>query len=193
MPEHDVRQCPPFRWGKARLEAAQLLAEDELTDLEIAARAGVSDRQLRRWKQAPAFRARVEALARALGDAAARHAIGHKARRVRVQQDRWERLLRIVAERGADPDMQGVPGGGTGFLVRRTKAVGTGPAARVVDEYEFDAALAKALAEVERQAAQELGQLAMKHEHAGPGGGPVPITVIEVVKPTEVAHGGRLD
>lgn len=46
--------------SNARMErAARLVAEDDLTDEEIASDAKITDRQLRRWKQLPEFKARV--------------------------------------------------------------------------------------------------------------------------------------
>jgi transposase-like protein len=52
---------PAYGWNEQRIQAAALVAAGRLTDLEIAAEVGVSDRQLRRWKRIPEFRARVEA------------------------------------------------------------------------------------------------------------------------------------
>jgi histidinol phosphatase-like enzyme len=49
-----------FRWTKQRSQAAQLVADDRLTDLAIAVEVGISDRQLRRWKHVPKFQAQVE-------------------------------------------------------------------------------------------------------------------------------------
>ena len=63
--------------------------------------------------------------------------------------------------------MQNVPGGRAGLLVRRVKSIGAGENAREVVEYEVDTALLKELRELERQAAQEAGQWATKHEVRG--------------------------
>ena len=41
-----------------REQAAQLVADDNLTDDEICAKVGVSNRQLDRWKAIPEFKAR---------------------------------------------------------------------------------------------------------------------------------------
>lgn len=51
---------PVYGWNEQRIQAAQHVASGRLTDLEIAAEVGISDRQLRRWKRIPEFRARVE-------------------------------------------------------------------------------------------------------------------------------------
>ena len=148
----------PFHWTARREEAAALLAADELTVEEIAARAGVTRRQLTNWKRHPDFAARIQAIARRIGDLAARHAIARRHRRVARLQDRWDRLDRVVQERSADPQMRNAPGGKTGLLVRRIKVIGKGQAAREVEEYELDAALLREEREMAKQAAIELGQ-----------------------------------
>jgi hypothetical protein len=46
---------PRFQWTKQTIQAARLVAEGRLTELEIAFEVGISDRQLRRWKHIPEF------------------------------------------------------------------------------------------------------------------------------------------
>lgn len=156
-----------FRWTTQRSEAASLLAEDELTDVEIAARLGIGRGTLGRWKQSPVFGAKVAELAREMGERSARYAIARKTRRVLGLDDRRNRMLRVIEERSADPSMQAVPGGQTGLLVRTVKSIGGGDNAREVEEYAVDTALLKELREVEKQAAQELGQLTEHVELTG--------------------------
>jgi hypothetical protein len=50
----------PFPWNEQRETAALQLAIGGLNNPAIAAAAGVSDRQLRRWKAHPDFAARVQ-------------------------------------------------------------------------------------------------------------------------------------
>ena len=161
------RKDRPFTWTKDREAAALLVAEDELTDAEIGAKVSISERQLFNWKAHPDFQARVKELARAAGEAMLRQAIAKRQRRVRALNDRWDALKQVVAERGTDPKMANVPGGKTGLLVHNVKGVGSGEAFQVVDLYEVDTGLLKELREHEKQAAQELGQWAEKHEHKG--------------------------
>lgn len=146
-----------WAWTEPRRRAALLLAEDELTDDEIASELGVNRATLWRWKQHPEFAAQVAAHVAELGDAAARYAIARKRRRVKALDDRWRRLHQVIAERGAA--MRGVPGGSTGLLVRRVKSVGTGPQQQIVEEYEVDGTLLREAREHEKAAAIELGQL----------------------------------
>ena len=69
---------PPWKWTKRRALAAVLVAEDELTDDEIAGRVGIKRLQLWRWKQRPEFSARVAEIANRIGALALRRAIGRR-------------------------------------------------------------------------------------------------------------------
>jgi hypothetical protein len=50
----------PWVWTETKELAARLVADGRPTELEIGSKVGISDRQLRRWKQSAEFRARVE-------------------------------------------------------------------------------------------------------------------------------------
>jgi hypothetical protein len=173
-----------FEWDARRERAAALLAEGELTDVEIAAEVEVTDRTLRTWKKIPAFAARVKRLVAELGAVAQRKAIGRRARRLAALDDRWQRMKAVIAAR-AD-EMKDVPGGGSsGLLVKAVKSIGSGDNAREVEEYAVDAALLREMRELEKQAAQETGQWAEKVEHSGPEGGPVSFIEVRLGKPPD--------
>jgi hypothetical protein len=70
--------------------------------------------------------------------------------------------MRIVAERAVA--MTGVPGGGSGMLVRTYKTIGKGVDAVVKEEYAFDAALSRELRETLKQFSIEAGQWAEKRD-----------------------------
>jgi hypothetical protein len=161
------RNATPFTWTIAREKAAALLADGELTDREIAAQVGVDRPTLWRWRQHPDFAGRVRETVEKAGEEMARHAIARKVRRMRAYDERWRELQRVIAERAADPAMQSFPGGRTGLLVRTVKVIGSGEAARQVEEYRLDAGLLKELRELERQAAVEAGQWTTKSEVRG--------------------------
>jgi hypothetical protein len=172
----------PLTGRKGR--AALLLAQEELTHEEISNQVGISRRQLFRWKQHPDFQAQVRELAAEMGELALRYAIGRRARRLKALDERWHALekrrlqiQRVIQERAGHPDVAGKPGGETGLVVRQLKAVGSGPAAQVVEEYPVDVALlreevalCKEMAAHERQAAQELGQWVEKVAPTSPDG-----------------------
>ena len=145
-------------WTRARERAALLTAEDALTDVEIAAEVGISERTLNRWRKRPEFVARVEEHIEAFRAVIARKAIAQRGRRVAALQDRWRRMQRVIEERAADPGMADVPGGRTGLIVRRVKGIGRGEDFERVEEYAVDDGLLREMREHERQAAQELGQ-----------------------------------
>jgi hypothetical protein len=167
-----------FRWNKLKSQAAVRVAEGRMTDEEIAAEAHVTRRQLTRWKAHPTFAAKVEQHVRALDDAASRRAITRRLARVEALDDRWRRMRNVIAERADDLTMAGVPGGGTGLVVRSLKSIGGGETAQVVEEYAVDTGLLRELREHEKQAAQELGQWAEKHEHTGKDGAELVVKVI---------------
>jgi hypothetical protein len=146
-----------FAWTGPRLQAAQLLAEGELTDKEVALKVVVDRVTLWRWRQHPAFQARVAATVDELGEVKLRYSIGLRGRRLRSLDDRYEQLLNLIRERAADPAMQGVSGGRTGLLVRKVKVIGRGAKAQVVETFVLDTALLRALLALEKQAAIEVG------------------------------------
>jgi hypothetical protein len=146
-----------FKWTGQKEEAARLVAEDTLTDEQIAAEVGVVKMTLARWKRDPAFAARVDEHLEAFRQVVRRRGIAVVERRVSALQDRWLRMQRVIAERAEEMDGE-IAGGGTGLLVRQYKSIGSGENARLEREYHVDTGLLKELREHEKQAAQELGQ-----------------------------------
>lgn len=94
--------------------------------------------------------------------------------RLAAQQERHDRMRLVMDERAAD--MQTVPGGKSGLLVRQVKQIGNGDSAREVEEYKLDTGLLSEFREHEKQIAQELGQW---QESAGSG----PSVAIQIVCP----------
>jgi hypothetical protein len=147
-----------FRWSHKSRMAAELVAEDELTDAEIAEKVGIGVRTLYRWKRAPAFVAEVDTLVEDFRRVVTRCAVARLDRRVAALNDLWNGLFEIIEARAADPAMADVPGGTTGLLVRRVKAVGRADDSQRIETYELDHRLLAQIRAVEKQAAQELGQ-----------------------------------
>lgn len=166
-----------FQWNAKREEAALLVAEDRLTDDEIAKQAGVSRQALDGWKKRPEFAARVEEHLEAFRARVRRRGIAIAERRVEALQDRWERMRRVIDERAEEMEGE-CPGGGTGLLVRQYKAIGSGEYAEKVTEYQVDTGLLKEMRAHEQQAAQELGQWLDRQVHSGPDGGPIVVKKI---------------
>lgn len=141
-----------WKWTGQRETAAALVAADEIPDREIAARVGVVERTLERWKLAPEFRQRVDAHIRAFKDRVRRRGIAILEKRVAALDDRWNRLQEVIAQRAAaavqqasrnqaeavkkDAELAGAPledfaeypGILTGLIVRDVKAIKSYPA-----------------------------------------------------------------
>ncbi len=157
------------------------MAEDRLTDDEIAKRAGIKRTQLHYWKRHPDFQARVAEHVTALAEQIKARGLAERSNRIDYLNDRRQRMQALLEARGAD--MAGeVAGGETGLMVRSPKLVKVyespdleddrAPIAyakreRIVYEYAFDRALVQEMREHEKQAAQELGQWTEKREVSG--------------------------
>lgn len=151
--------------GNQRREAAaQMLAEDRYSDLKIAGLCGIHLRTLGKWKVRPEFAARVKELSDIYADRALRFGLARKERRLTVLSEMHEKLVTIVEERAKDPGMANIPGGNTGLVLRRFKALGKGRDFQVVESYEADTKLLRELRGIQEQIADELGQVIERHE-----------------------------
>lgn len=141
-------------------EAAQLLAEDRLSDREIAAQVEITDRQLWRWKKLPEFAAKVEKIRTDAAAQLAAQGVRLKQNRINRLQARLDKMDALIEARGAKmAETQEIEGGETGLLVRDYKGK---DADRAV--YSFDAALVREMRDHEKQAAIELGEWTEKSE-----------------------------
>jgi hypothetical protein len=147
-----------WHWTYARLQAAYLIARNELSDMEIAEQFSISTRQLSRWKATKEFQERVAHWQARRANAASGRAIAKLERRIAELDKLWLRCLGIIDQRAADPSMKEVPGGSTGLVVRGYKSLGSGDNARIVEEYKVDTALTAEIRAIAREAAEELGQ-----------------------------------
>lgn len=157
--EHD------FAWTAKVEEALVLMAEDLMTDTEIAVHLKIGRRSLSHWKAHPEFRRRLNEKLAKLADGVLRKGIARKEKRLEALQDRWDRCKQIIEERAADQSLRGIPGGETGLLLRQVKSVGK--PAKMVEEYVVDVALLREMREMEKQAALELGDWTEHHEVTG--------------------------
>jgi len=173
-----------FRWTAQREQAAQLVADDSLSDESIASRVGVSRQTLAVWKRKPAFQQRVTEHLDAAREAIKAEGIANRINRVNALNDRWERMQTVIAERAADtssgtyttaPTEDGeterivAPGWSTGLLVRTEKQIGAGDKAIHVIEFAVDTGLLRELRAHEEQAAKELGQWTEKRDVTSDG------------------------
>ena len=150
-----------------------LVAEDRFTDEEIARRAHVHRSTLAKWKTHPDFIALVSEYTAKLTAQAMEHGIARREVRLGVLQAAHNHLLKVIEDRAAAPEMQRVPGGTTGLLIRTEKVIGFGERARTIEEFSFDRPVLQELRAIQEQAAKELGQLVEKRELTGKDGGPL--------------------
>jgi len=178
-----AKNGPLFPWSKVTRRAANLIAADELTDVEIAKKLGISRMTLHRWKKHSDFVAKVQILRERLGEVAARYAVTRLARRLHDLDNLRSRLLRVMAERAADPDIAKGPGGATGLVIRVCKQIGRGEHAQLVEEFLVDVALLREFRAVLKQAAIEVGQWGNYQNDSKPAPGPVVLQFVTVPSP----------
>lgn len=158
--------------------AALLLAEDELSDEQIAAEVGIVRKTLHNWKQDPDFAAQVGDHVGQIQAGMLRLAIAKKYKRVARLDEMEQRLWQIVEERAADAAvkaantgqsdaiMRGIfpgsddtpPGAGTGLVTKTLKQIGAGRNAQMIEEYGVATGLVSSIMALHQQAAKELGQ-----------------------------------
>lgn len=131
-------------------------------DVAAAKAAGVTDRTIRNWKDDDDFLSLVDSIRAELDRRTMQRWIAQKHRRVDVLMEQADRIRQLRDSRAEDLD--GIPGGSTGLIVRQLKSVGFGENNTLVEEYAFDAALNRELRETLKQAAQELGQWTEKSD-----------------------------
>lgn len=153
-----------FVWNETKTRAAVLVAEDDISDAEIAAGAGVTKQTLYNWKANPAFQARVDDHLREIDRAMMRHAIARRHQRIAKMQRVLERIEQVIDERGEE--YRGVAGGESGLIVGKPIFSHRGD---LEYEYKFDRALVAEYRALMEQSAKELGQLTEKIEHTGDG------------------------
>jgi flagellar biosynthesis component FlhA len=148
--------------------AARLLAEDKLSDDQIAEECGISLRCLAKWKKREEFQARIRAIVKAYAVRILATGIARKERRIQVLNDLHDKALEVIEERGKDPAMAKVPGGRTGLLVRGFETVHTKEGTLVsAPTYEADTGLMYEIRKTQQQVAQELGQWTEQHFFQG--------------------------
>jgi hypothetical protein len=163
----------PWTWNASRELAAQLVADKQLTNLEIAKRAGVTDSQLNRWRLAPefdsrvaehvaTFRARITTTGLALKEnriaakkaraAALRRVIRQRAEAYRHGEPLYNRVtgLPLIDEKTNAPIVVPIPGGDTGMVVRESRTAGV--------QFSVDCGMLARLSALEEEIAIEMGQ-----------------------------------
>jgi hypothetical protein len=150
---------------KTREMAAQLVADDRLPDREIAEQCGIDKATLERWKLQPTFRARVQAIVEAYAKRALKNGIARRERRVGVLNDLHNKMLQVIDERAKSKGMAAVPGGKTGIVTKTMKGIGKSEDFQAIEEYRVDTSTIAEIRDVQKQAAEELGQWIRRTEN----------------------------
>jgi hypothetical protein len=147
-----------------QMEAARLVADGMFTYDTIAKELDITRHELDFYRRKPEFNAYVTnirdlaiAESQAIG-------IANKTVRIAVLQEMMQRCYQIIKERGEDPEMQKIEGGGSGLLVKNFKSVGYGRNVQTVETYAFDKAIVSEMRELLKQASMELGQWVEKSQ-----------------------------
>ncbi|WP_158792441.1 phBC6A51 family helix-turn-helix protein [Granulicella sp. L60] len=118
-------------------QAAQLLAEGRYQYAEIAEKIGIEVRTLYKWRALSTFTERVSQLSSDFQKRSWSLGITRKYYRINCLASVHSKLLTVIEQRAEDPDMQNVPGGKTGLLVKTFKVSGE----MVMAEYAVDTGL----------------------------------------------------
>lgn len=167
----------PFLWTGPKARAAVLLAEDLLTDAQIAAQVGYHVTALYKWKRRREFLDRIDEHVAEIRAAAVERGIGNKLYRLAVLQAQIDRMLGTIKRRANHPSVEHVPGGEYGLVVASgVKVVPTAEGApEPWFEFEVDTGLLRELREYLKQGAQEVGDWSEKREITGLPAGPARI------------------
>ena len=153
--------------NRKQIQAAQLIADGDLTYQEIAKEVGVDNDTITNWKKKPEFLDRIDKIRADYAQAVRARGIAVREKRVEEANRRHRLLQQVIDERARDPLMVGVAGGRTGLMTRTVKEIGKGDSARVVEEFQVDCGLLNELRQIEKQVAQDLGQWSFKAEISG--------------------------
>lgn len=137
--------------------AVEMLARGD-SQASIAQSLGISTQSVWKWTRKPEFAAAVEAETERIRADIRAQGIAAKQNRIDAYNDRWQKMQTVITERGLAPDMQQVPGGKTGMILRTYKQVGSGRDAELVEEFSVDTSTLAEMRATEKQAAQEMRQ-----------------------------------
>ena len=135
-----------WKWTKPKELAAKLLAEDELTDDQIAERCGVVRRSLAKWKVHPEFKVRVSQNVDAYRKRILSSGLAVRENRVKLLERLALGHVQVLDERAARPgfdDSKKIPGGRTGLVVLQYR--GQDPNGNALIEQMVDTGIVQSL------------------------------------------------
>jgi len=175
-----------MRWTARHDAAVLLVADDRLTNDAIAARVGIAPATLDLWKADAAFRDKVQQAVTVQREAAMSEAIAVKAERLRDYQELRRRLWSTIeanaqdhaaaVSKAGDAFGRDVPTGAAhGLMVKKLVPGGKG----MLSDWQVDTALIAELRNLNKQAAQEMGDWTERKELSGKDGAPLQMIVFE--------------
>lgn len=182
----------PFAWTATRERAACLVAADDQSDERIAASLGIVRATLSNWKRHPDFAARVEQIVAEYRAAVLQRGIAVRENRMAALDDRWRRLRSVVEawaaalQGDADPFKLGAHRDAALASGFESGMVGiewvTTPKGNFRPQFKTDTALSAEMRNLEKQAAQEMGEWVERGSQAmevsGKGGKPLTVRVV---------------
>jgi hypothetical protein len=183
-----------FSWTHRTIPAAQAVAEDRLTDEQIAASVGVTKQTLERWKKHPEFQQRVAEIVEKYRQAVLSEGIADVVNRVKALGDRWGRMQQVIEARGKryrdyrakyDDD----PVVSTNFIPDEAETglvilIETPTKEGLKREWSVDTSLLSEMRATEKQAAIEVGQWQEKKDITSGGN---PLSSIHLLALSEVS------
>jgi len=168
-------------WNTKRVRAAQLVAEGQLTDEQIAADIKIGRATLHRWKLEPIFQARISQITEQMAEAIRKKGIRLRENRLakldaittkleQVFEERAKRALE-VSEDAESPGL--VTELKTGLVLIQHKRYGT--------EYVVDTPALREYREYMKQAAIEVGEWTEKQEITGADSGPLTVQILDSI------------
>jgi hypothetical protein len=158
----------PWTWNASREQAAQLIADNQISNDQIAARIGVTPKTVTLWKrESPEFRARIAEHVATFRKNITTTGLVLKENRIALLKARAATIRGMMLARGKQKCMRNAPGETVmqkGIQVRTQKSIGSGHFAEKVEEFAVDtAALAEERA-ILQQIATEMGDWKTKSQ-----------------------------
>jgi hypothetical protein len=139
-------------------QVAALLATGH-TIKSAAKIAGVDEKTIDRWKREPRFLTAQQQAVDELRTRVLTHGAALKEVRILAKRKRLRDLMRICRKRAGKPEMGAADWDSTGYMLQRIKGLGSGDNFSVITEFELDTALLGEISKLEREIAEEMGQL----------------------------------
>lgn len=88
-----------YKWTRPKLQAAELVAQGELTVVEIAGEIGVSFQAIYNWLKHPAFQAKIDERIAEIGASVNRRKISRIDQRIEAYNRVWIKLEKLIERR----------------------------------------------------------------------------------------------